>query len=70
MKTGKKQKMDNRAKVQVSFCSHFSFSGHRTCLFSVPRYKNILHYLILFSPSSVILSVHTTFAQYIDDEYW
>ena len=31
MKTGKKQKMDNRAKVQVCFCCHISFSGPRAC---------------------------------------
>ena len=63
MKTGKKQKMDNRAKVQVSFCSHISFSGPRACF-------PFQHYLMLFSPSSVILSVHTTFAQSVDDEDW
>ena len=31
MKTGKKQEMDNRAKVNVCFCSHFSFSGPHAC---------------------------------------
>ena len=64
MKTEKKQKMDNRAKVQVCFRSHFSFSGPRPC------FPNIQDYLILFSPSSVILLVHTTLAQYVDDECW
>ena len=70
MKTGKKkkkQKMDNWAKVQVCLCSHFSFSSPRACFpFPVIETARIILY---FSPSSVIFSVHTTLAQYVDDEY-
>ena len=67
-KKRKKQKMDNGAKVQVCFGSHFSFSGPRACFpFPVIETSSMILY---FSPSSVILSVHTTFAQYVDDEDW
>ena len=67
MKTGKKQKMDNRAKVQVCFCSHFLFSSPRAC-FPFPVIETV-RIILYFSPSSVILLVHTTLAQYVDDEY-
>ena len=66
MKTGKKkkkQKMDNWAKVQVCFCSHFSFSGPRAC-FPFPIIERgariILIIFILLTFFSHFVSTHNT----------
>ena len=55
--------MDNRAKVQVCFCSHFSFSGPRAC-FPFPiietRARNILIIFILLTFFSHFVSTYNT----------
>ena len=48
----------------------FKFAFVHIFHFPVPVIETGARIILHFSPSSVILLVHTTFAQYVDDEYW